>query len=99
MRFATPETRLSNPELLMSALGQKQTLPDNSAMSALPPKADIRCRDRHVSFVPKADIVSLLLNGGDLTFPCCSLQAGIITLNLVCVGQRKFTHGFIKFVA
>jgi hypothetical protein len=27
-------------------------------MSALPPKADIRCRDRHVRFVPKADIYS-----------------------------------------
>jgi hypothetical protein len=26
-------------------------------MSALPPKADIRCRDRHVRFVSKADIV------------------------------------------
>jgi hypothetical protein len=25
-------------------------------MSALPPKADIRCRDWHVCFVPKADI-------------------------------------------
>jgi hypothetical protein len=25
-------------------------------MSALPPKADIRCRDRHVRFVPKADV-------------------------------------------
>jgi hypothetical protein len=27
-------------------------------MSALHPKADIRCRDRHVRFVPKADIAS-----------------------------------------
>jgi hypothetical protein len=26
-------------------------------MSALPPKADIRCRDRYVRFVPKADIL------------------------------------------
>jgi len=25
-------------------------------MSALPPKADIRCCDRHVRFVPKGDI-------------------------------------------
>jgi len=24
-------------------------------MSALPPKTDIHCRDRHVRFVPKAD--------------------------------------------
>jgi hypothetical protein len=28
------------------------------AMSALPPKADIRCHDRHVRFVPKADVCS-----------------------------------------
>jgi hypothetical protein len=37
----------------MSALGQKRTL---MAMSALPPKADIRQGDWHVRFVPKADI-------------------------------------------
>ena len=28
-------------------------------MSALPPKADIAERDRHVRFVPKADIQSI----------------------------------------
>ena len=33
--------RSSNPEPLMSALGQKQTLRRIRAMSALPPKADI----------------------------------------------------------
>ena len=32
----------SNPEPLMSALGQKQTLQRILVMSALPPKADIR---------------------------------------------------------
>ena len=31
----------SNPEPLMSALGQKQTLQSVKPMSALPPKADI----------------------------------------------------------
>ena len=31
---------------------------DISAMSASPPKADIRYRDRDVRFVPEADIVS-----------------------------------------
>jgi hypothetical protein len=36
----------------MSALGHKRTWPDEFAMSALPPKADIRQRDRHVRFVP-----------------------------------------------
>jgi hypothetical protein len=60
--FWTGETTLAvslhgtNPEPLMSALGQKQTLRHVRVMSALPPKADIRCRDRHVPFVPKADI-------------------------------------------
>ena len=39
----------------MSALGQKQTSEDVRAMSALPPKADIIERNRHVRFVPKAD--------------------------------------------
>jgi len=42
----------------MSALGQTQALEHVGVMSALPPKADIRCRDRHVRFVPKADISS-----------------------------------------
>jgi hypothetical protein len=40
----------------MSALGQRQTLSDIKAMSALPPKADIAERDWHVRFVPKVDI-------------------------------------------
>ena len=47
----------SNLEPLMSALGQKRTFRGVRAMSALPPKADIRCRDRYVRFVPKADIL------------------------------------------
>jgi hypothetical protein len=40
----------------MSVLGQKQTLGHVRAMSALPPKADIRQRTCDVRFVPKADI-------------------------------------------
>jgi hypothetical protein len=40
----------------MSALGQKQTLSDLSAMSALPPKADINSDFCDVRFVPKTDI-------------------------------------------
>jgi hypothetical protein len=32
----------------MSALGQKQTFREVETMSALPPKADIAGRDRHV---------------------------------------------------
>jgi hypothetical protein len=42
----------SNPQPLMSALGQKQTSAWRSLMSALPPKADIAECDRHVRFVP-----------------------------------------------
>jgi hypothetical protein len=45
----------SNPEPLMSALGQKQTSRCEIAMSALPPKADIAERDRNVRFVPFSD--------------------------------------------
>ena len=40
----------------MSALGQKQTFCDAGAMSALPPKADIRSAPAHVCFVPIADM-------------------------------------------
>src|SRR5262245_42931777 len=46
----------SNPEPLMSALGQKRTFECAGAMSALPPKADIRRHDWHVRFVPLTDI-------------------------------------------
>jgi hypothetical protein len=40
----------------ISALGQKQTSRPEISMSALPPKADIRQRGRHVRFVPKTDL-------------------------------------------
>src|SRR5262249_18551577 len=46
----------TNPEPLMSALGQKQTFGPRNAMSALPPKADIAEHRRYVCFVPIADI-------------------------------------------
>jgi hypothetical protein len=39
-----------------SQLGHKRTLRLVEGMSALLPKADIRRGDRHVRFVPKADI-------------------------------------------
>jgi hypothetical protein len=47
----------SNPEPLMSALGQEQTFRSVRAMSALPPKADITAAQTNVRFVPKADIM------------------------------------------
>ena len=40
----------------MSALGHKQTKRHHGAMSALPPKADIRLTPLHVRFVPKAAV-------------------------------------------
>jgi hypothetical protein len=40
----------------MSALGQKQTFELEPAMSALPPKADIRPGAQNVRLVPIADI-------------------------------------------
>jgi hypothetical protein len=49
--------RGSNPEPLMSALGQRQTSRHLQPMSALPPKADIGIQSRDVRFVPKADIL------------------------------------------
>jgi hypothetical protein len=45
----------SNPEPLMSAMGQKQTLERLHPMSALPPKADMADRSADVRFVPQAD--------------------------------------------
>jgi hypothetical protein len=47
----------SNPEPLMSALGQKQTSRHLQPMSALPPKADIGTQSWNVRFVPIADIL------------------------------------------
>jgi len=40
----------------MSVLGQKQTFGPRNAMSALPPKADMVQRDRHVRLVPQEDV-------------------------------------------
>ena len=45
-----------NRELPMSALGQKRTWQCIRVMSALPPKADIHRRERHVRFVPGGDL-------------------------------------------
>jgi hypothetical protein len=48
--------RGNNPQDRISALGQKQTFRNVRAMSALPPKADIAECDRHLRFVPEADM-------------------------------------------
>ena len=47
----------TNPEPLMSSLGQKRTLRLVSPMSALPPNADIARRQLDVRFVPISDIL------------------------------------------
>ena len=54
----------------MSVLGQKRTLRRVCVMSALPPKADIRWRVRHVRFVPIADMCDL--SHGDQAPPLAS---------------------------
>jgi hypothetical protein len=51
VRF-TPQKQTWFTTIVMSALCQKQTLGKVRLMSALPPKADIRRRERHVRFVP-----------------------------------------------
>jgi hypothetical protein len=51
-----------NPELLMSALGQKQTFPHVQRMSAIPPKADIVRHGGNVRFVPIADSCTAAIN-------------------------------------
>src|SRR5262249_58695654 len=61
----------SNPESLMSALGQERTFRHVRSMSALLPKADIR-QARHVCYVPEADI--RYCNSGD------DLEADIFSL-------------------
>ena len=48
--------RSNNSLRLMSALGQQQTSVHVRVMSALPPKADIAERGRHVRLVPISDI-------------------------------------------
>jgi len=47
-----------------SALGHKQTRHSQMVMSALPPKADIRPRDRNDRFGPKADILAAVRYDG-----------------------------------
>src|SRR6516225_8704473 len=67
--------RSSNPEPLMSALGQKRTLQCILVMSALPPKADMDQYGRDVRFVPKADICSAAIRTVTRS-PCRRRSAG-----------------------
>jgi hypothetical protein len=54
-------------------------------MSALPPKADIRFRDRHVRFVPKADMTADLRANGDLQD---LREIGLVRLKLLAAVRR-----------
>jgi hypothetical protein len=45
------------PRMSMSDLGQKQTSRHVRVMSVIPLKADIRQREWHVRYVPKADVL------------------------------------------
>ena len=73
----------------MSALGQKQTLRRVCVMSALPPKADIRYGDRHVRFVPQADVGRLTRSSHQQGLNRWVRQRDILTLLIevfkVCV--------------
>src|SRR6516165_3212701 len=56
-------------------------------MSALPPKADIRCCDQHVRLVPKADIAAASLAGNSV------LNSGKARIKFVahlcCLGSNR----------
>ena len=64
----------------MSALGQKQTLRSEIAMSALPPKADIAARDWDVCFVPKQTYDPRFETAFPSVDPVLSLAGGRRTL-------------------
>jgi len=74
----------SNPGPFMSALGQKQTLAQVRAMSALPPKADMDQQGRDVRLVPKADIRLLRPNSDELIY----VNAGGKSLTWSVVAQE-----------
>jgi hypothetical protein len=52
----TQERQRADERLTPTGQLEKRTSVNAIAMSALPPKADIHRRERHVRFVPKADI-------------------------------------------
>jgi hypothetical protein len=82
--------------LLMSALGQKRTLGKVQLMSALPPKADIRCRDRYVRFVPKADICSAAIRDllEQVLTNFCQQVARAVRLRHVVITSRCARYTF-----
>jgi hypothetical protein len=65
MHLSKQQVGVYVPRTEVRDVGQKQTFERVRAMSALPPKADIRWRN-HVQFVPQADSLARLADG--LTF-------------------------------
>ena len=56
--------------MLMSALGQKRTFAVQTAMSALPPKADMRSAKRDVRFAPESGHSSVYVALSDEGLAC-----------------------------
>jgi hypothetical protein len=75
----------------MSALGQKQTLRRSTAMSAIPPKADIAQRDCHVRFAPEADSRSKIVTYSTTSSTRASSAAGTAADLLL---PRSWRFGF-----
>jgi hypothetical protein len=42
--------------------------------------------------------LGFLING-DLAFPHCRLESGMVALGLICVGQGKFAHRHVELIA
>ena len=61
-KWTIPDFKRGHRGSGMSALGQKQTFAMQTVMSALPPTADMCSATRNVRFVPKADIVPVVLH-------------------------------------
>ena len=80
-----PEVSLhsSNPDPLMSALGQKQTFVEARLMSALPPKADIDRSGRDVLLCAKSGLMH------------CSKKASY-SITLVGAGKDRRWYGEAK---
>jgi len=85
----------AHAESAMSALGQKRTSELTQSMSALPPKADITERGRHVRFVPKADICAAANSRYSIASSASRLRG--MNLTLLALGKgppllRGFWH-------
>jgi hypothetical protein len=62
-------------------------------MSALPPKADIAKCDRHVRFVPQADIASYIRVAAELLQSCCA--SGLVSTPSLRSYLNRALRGFL----